>query len=108
MQGGSKLERARDLFEQCLDGCPPKFAKSTYIQINYYCLFPFSVRRFMECISSISIPPSLPDIFLLYAQLEEKHGLARHAMAIYNRATKAVDKEDQYAVSNGEDLSGSI
>ncbi len=25
--GGSKLERARDLFEQCLEGCPPKFAK---------------------------------------------------------------------------------
>ena len=26
-QGGTKLERARDLFEQSLDGCPPKFAK---------------------------------------------------------------------------------
>lgn len=26
--GGKKLERARDLFEQALDGCPPKFAKS--------------------------------------------------------------------------------
>ena len=27
MQGGKKLERSRDLFEQCLDGCPPKYAK---------------------------------------------------------------------------------
>lgn len=26
--GGTKLERARDLFEQCLEGCPDKFAKS--------------------------------------------------------------------------------
>ncbi|MGH0154433.1 UNVERIFIED_CONTAM: hypothetical protein FKN15_027195 [Acipenser sinensis] len=26
--GGKKLERARDLFEQALDGCPPKYAKS--------------------------------------------------------------------------------
>lgn len=26
--GGRKLERARDLFEQALDGCPPKHAKS--------------------------------------------------------------------------------
>ena len=26
--GGRKLERARDLFEQALDGCPPKYAKS--------------------------------------------------------------------------------
>jgi pre-mRNA-splicing factor SYF1 len=25
--GGEKLERARDLFEQCLENCPPKFAK---------------------------------------------------------------------------------
>ncbi|XP_010178288.1 PREDICTED: pre-mRNA-splicing factor SYF1-like, partial [Mesitornis unicolor] len=25
--GGRKLERARDLFEQALDGCPPKYAK---------------------------------------------------------------------------------
>ncbi|XP_017583449.1 PREDICTED: pre-mRNA-splicing factor SYF1 [Corvus brachyrhynchos] len=27
--GGRKLERARDLFEQALDGCPPQHAKST-------------------------------------------------------------------------------
>uniref|UniRef100_A0A452UKD2 Pre-mRNA-splicing factor SYF1 n=1 Tax=Ursus maritimus TaxID=29073 RepID=A0A452UKD2_URSMA len=26
--GGRKLERARDLFEQALDGCPPKYAKT--------------------------------------------------------------------------------
>ena len=30
MQGGKKLERARDLFEQCLDGCPKKFTKGEY------------------------------------------------------------------------------
>jgi pre-mRNA-splicing factor SYF1 len=28
--GGTKLERARDLFEQCLEKCPPKFAKGEY------------------------------------------------------------------------------
>ncbi|XP_068280688.1 pre-mRNA-splicing factor SYF1 isoform X1 [Nyctibius grandis] len=55
--GGRKLERARDLFEQALDGCPPRYAK---------------------------------DIFLLYAGLEERWGLARHAMAVYERATRAV------------------
>ena len=27
-QVGKKLERARDLFEQVLEGCPAKFAKS--------------------------------------------------------------------------------
>ncbi|CAG8634968.1 6472_t:CDS:10 [Paraglomus brasilianum] len=29
--GGSKLERARDLFEQALEKCPPKFAKPLYL-----------------------------------------------------------------------------
>lgn len=33
--GGKKLERARDLFEQALDGCPAKFAKSKYLCLNY-------------------------------------------------------------------------
>lgn len=65
--GGSKLERARDLFEQCLEGCPDKFAKA---------------------------------IFLLYAKLEEDHGLARHAMAVYDRATKAVLPEEQNEMYN--------
>lgn len=60
--GGSKLERARDLFEQALEACPPKYAKS---------------------------------IYLMYGKLEEEHGLARHAMRIYDRATKAVADEDR-------------
>ncbi|XP_026327401.1 pre-mRNA-splicing factor SYF1 [Hyposmocoma kahamanoa] len=65
--GGTKLERARDLFEQCLEHCPPEFAKS---------------------------------IFLLYAKLEEEHGLARHAMAVYERATTAVLPEQMFEMFN--------
>ena len=64
-QGGSKLERARDLFEQALEKCPPKSCKS---------------------------------IFLLYAQLEEEHGLAKRAMTIYDRATQDVENEDKFEV----------
>ncbi|XP_060517786.1 pre-mRNA-splicing factor syf1 homolog isoform X2 [Cylas formicarius] len=65
--GGSKLERARDLFEQCLEKCPPQFAKNLY---------------------------------LLYAKLEEEHGMARHAMAVYERATKAVPEKEMYDIFN--------
>lgn len=65
--GGSKLERARDLFEQCLENCPAKFAKFLY---------------------------------LLYAKLEEEHGMARHAMAVYERATTAVLPEETFEVFN--------
>ena len=56
------IERLRDLFEQALDGCPPKFAKVLY---------------------------------LMYGNLEEERGLARHAMRIYERATRAVSDEDR-------------
>lgn len=64
---GSKLERARDLFEQCLENCPSKFAK---------------------------------EIYLLYAKLEMEYGMARHAMAVYDRCTMAVEPEEQYEMFN--------
>ena len=65
--GSSKLERLRDLFEQCLENIPQNFAKS---------------------------------IYLLYAKLEENHGLARRAIKIYERATEAVLPEERYEVYN--------
>ena len=61
------IERLRDLFEQAVDGCPPKFAKVLY---------------------------------LMYGSLEEERGLARHAMRIYDRATRAVDEEDRLEMFN--------
>lgn len=57
------IERLRDLFEQAVEGCPPKFAKVLY---------------------------------LMYGNLEEERGLARHAMRIYERATRAVSDEDKF------------
>ena len=54
---GTKLERARDLFEQALDKCPADTS---------------------------------PQLFLLYAKLEEEHGLMRNAMAIYQRGVDSV------------------
>ncbi|XP_015589714.1 pre-mRNA-splicing factor SYF1 [Cephus cinctus] len=65
--GGTKVERTRDLFEQCLEYCPPKYAKALY---------------------------------LLYAKLEEDHGLARHAMSVYERATSAVLPEQRFEMFN--------
>uniref|UniRef100_A0A915II81 Pre-mRNA-splicing factor SYF1 n=1 Tax=Romanomermis culicivorax TaxID=13658 RepID=A0A915II81_ROMCU len=65
--GGKKLERVRDLFEECLESCPPEHAKN---------------------------------FFLLYAKVEEEHGLARRAMEIYDRATNKISKEDMYEIFN--------
>uniref|UniRef100_A0A8B9NZG6 XPA binding protein 2 n=1 Tax=Apteryx owenii TaxID=8824 RepID=A0A8B9NZG6_APTOW len=39
-------------------------------------------------------------IYLLYAKLEEDFGLARHAMAVYERATRAVLPAEQYDMFN--------
>jgi len=41
---------------------------------------------------------SFEDLYLLYAKLEEEHGLSRHAMAVYDRATKAVLPEQKCVV----------
>jgi len=61
------MERLRDLFEQSVEDCPPKFAKVLY---------------------------------LMYGALEEDRGLARHAMRIYERATRAVADEDRLEMFN--------
>jgi pre-mRNA-splicing factor SYF1 len=61
------IERLRDLFEQAVEGCPPKFAKV---------------------------------IYLMYGNLEEERGLARHAMRIYERATRAVSDDDRADMFN--------
>ena len=61
------IERLRDLFEQAVEECPPKFAKVLY---------------------------------LMYGSLEEERGLARHAMRIYERATRAVSDEDRFEIFN--------
>lgn len=61
------IERLRDLFEQAIEDCPPKFAKVLY---------------------------------LMYGNLEEERGLARHAMRIYERATRAVADEDRADMFN--------
>jgi pre-mRNA-splicing factor SYF1 len=60
---GTKLERARDLFEQAVTNVPPEFARNLY---------------------------------LLYGQLEENYGLARHAMNVYDRGARAVQDNDMY------------
>lgn len=37
-------------------------------------------------------------LYIMYADFEERYGLARHAMAVYDRATRAVVPEEQYVM----------
>ncbi|RKO91332.1 hypothetical protein BDK51DRAFT_36031 [Blyttiomyces helicus] len=43
-------------------------------------------------------PKFAKTLYLMYAKLEEDHGLARHAMRIYDRAARAVSDEDRLEV----------
>lgn len=67
MERRISLERLRDLFEQAIEDCPPKFAMTLYT---------------------------------MYGNLEEERGLARHAMRIFERATRAVSDEDRLEMLN--------
>lgn len=60
--GGKKIDRVRDLFEQCLKDCPSKYAF---------------------------------EIYLLYAKLEEEHGLLSRAQSIYSRAANKIESRQK-------------
>lgn len=86
---GAKLERARDLFEQCLAKCPPALAPEFFIKVCCVVLggsghtpAAWMQRRRRRQQEEDGLTPALVK---QYARLEEDFGLARHAMAIYDR-----------------------
>ena len=77
----------------------------TTINCNAIALFNLNfLRSSMEwCIIIsflINLACILLELYLLYAKLEEEHGLARRAIKIYERATEAVEPEERYTVSH--------
>ena len=58
-----------------------------------------SIRDQYPCKKTLPLIVLSAAIYLLYAKLEEEHGLARHAMAVYERACTAVPTPDKYEVS---------
>ncbi|KAI8898193.1 hypothetical protein BC833DRAFT_590864 [Globomyces pollinis-pini] len=67
--GGSKLERARDLFENALEKCPPKYAKSLYVMYakleEDYGLARHALKIYARGTERVS-PEDLFDLFLVY------------------------------------------
>lgn len=63
----TKLERARDLFEQAVENAPPESARLLY---------------------------------LMYAEFEEQHGMARHVMHIFDRACRSVPDDQKAGLFN--------
>lgn len=54
---------------------------------------------FEQCLENIP-QKFAKEIYLLYAKLEENHGLARRAIKIYERGTDAVLAEERYEMYN--------
>ena len=73
---------------------------SAFLQPKNYqnCSSP-SIRDQYPCKKTLPLIILSAAIYLLYAKLEEEHGLARHAMAVYERACSAVPTPDKYEVS---------
>lgn len=58
----------------------------------------YDLSNIMSVTSLLTFPFVFAEIYLLYAKLEMEHGMARHAMAVYDRATRAVLPEEQNEV----------
>lgn len=53
----------------------------------------------MELFFGLQVPEGdAKPLYLQYAKLEEDYGLARHALAVYDRATKAVPDDEKVNV----------
>lgn len=70
--GSRKLERARDLFEEAIRAAPTTKKGGHH--------FPH---------------PELRLLYIMYADMEENHSLARHSLKVLDRAAKAVQEEDR-------------
>ena len=55
---------------------------------------------FEQAVESFCPPKFAKVLYLMYGALEEERGLARHAMRIYERATRAVADEDRMEMFN--------
>lgn len=93
VQEGTKVERARELFEHALTDCPPKFIKTIYL---LYASFeevgahsPY-LQTLVSILTLMPPPPPPPPL--------QEYGLAKQAMAVYKRATQAVPAEERLSV----------
>ena len=83
--GGTKLERLRDLFEHAVS-----MATATCTIMNGS-----NSSSSSNGVSLAATQEDIVEIFLKYAHMEEKYGLPRHYLSIYERATHAVPKANK-------------
>ncbi|XP_051632250.1 LOW QUALITY PROTEIN: pre-mRNA-splicing factor SYF1-like, partial [Manacus candei] len=91
--GGRKLERARDLFEQALDGCPPQHAKTIYLLYARLEEQFGLARRAMGVYErgTRAVPPEQQrDMFHIYIRRAAELFGVTHTRPIYQRAIEVL------------------
>ncbi|XP_074714077.1 pre-mRNA-splicing factor SYF1 isoform X2 [Strix uralensis] len=91
--GGRKLERARDLFEQALDGCPPKYAKTIfllYARLEEEFGLARHAMAVYERATRAVLPAQQRDMFNIYIKrAAELYGVT-HTRPIYQKAIEVL------------------
>ena len=72
--------------------CPPAQATQRYS----HCSIPNGTRQLQAC--EEAPPDKRKQFYLMWADFEEKYGLARHCFGVYEKAARAVPKAERAAV----------
>jgi len=94
--GGKKLERARDLFEQALEGCPAKFAKNFYLMYakleEDYGLTRHAMAVYARAVQGVRAEEK-HEIFNIYiGRVAQSFGVT-HTRTIYEKAISELTDE---------------
>ncbi|KAK1153693.1 pre-mRNA-splicing factor SYF1 [Acipenser oxyrinchus oxyrinchus] len=94
--GGKKLERARDLFEQALDGCPPKYAKTIYLLYakleEEFGLARHAMAVYERATQAVE-PAEQHEMFNIYIKRAAEIYGVMHTRGIYQRAIEVLPDE---------------
>ncbi|XP_043940382.1 pre-mRNA-splicing factor SYF1 isoform X2 [Protopterus annectens] len=94
--GGKKLERARDLFEQALDGCPPKYAKTLYLLYakleEEYGLARHAMAVYERATKAVE-PAEQYEMFNIYIKRAAEIYGVTHTRSIYEKAIEVLSDE---------------
>jgi len=94
--GGKKLERARDLFEQCLESCPPKFAKPIYLLYarleEEHGLARHAMEIYDRATKAIQ-PEDQYEMFNIYIKRAAELFGVTHTRSIYEKAIEVLNDE---------------
>ena len=95
---GGKVERARDLFEQCLEGgCPPKYCKSIYLLYakfeEDYGLAKHAMKLYERATEAV-LPSDRAEVYAIFISKASAMFGITHTRAIFERAIESLPDSD--------------